>query len=84
MGACEPSTRPIGSLIVGGRVLVDENALSHKIRELLIASVSQEQRLAAVANENESVMGNNGLVHFELRSNKARFARTDRVKLLRD
>ncbi len=56
---------------VGGFSL-GENALGHQIGKLLVAGVAQEKRLAAVADENESVMGNSELVHVGLLADEAR------------
>jgi len=84
-GAREPAAGAIRSLLVGGWVLfVDEDTLGHEIGELLIAGVAQKQRLAAVADENEGVMGNSGFGHLGLSSREARFVRTDRVNRLHD
>ena len=55
----------VGSLLVGRRILVGENALGHQIGKLLVAFVAQKERLAAVADEDESVMRNGELVHSE-------------------
>ena len=44
----------------------------------------QEQRLAAVADENKSVMGNNRLARLGLCGGEARTGRTDSVKRLQD
>jgi len=72
MGARERATGTIGPLLVRRRVLFGENALGHQIGKHLIAGVAQEKRLAAVADENESVMRNSELVHAGLLTNDAR------------
>jgi hypothetical protein len=66
-------TGAIGSLFVGRGIVIDENALGHQIGKHLVAFVAQEKRLAAVADENESVMPNRELAHITLQKNDASF-----------
>ena len=73
VGAREGATGAIGSLFVGRRILVDENALGHQIGKLFVTFVAQKKRLAAVADENESVMRNSELAHITLQKNDATF-----------
>ena len=54
-------------------IVVDENALGHQIGKLFVTFVAQKKRLAAVADENESVMRNSELAHITLQKNDATF-----------
>ena len=56
IGACKRATGAIAPLLVGSRVLVDEDALGCQIGKLLVAFVPQKQRLTAVTDENKGVM----------------------------
>ena len=58
----------VGALLVGGRVfLVDEDPLGLEVEVLRVAFVAQNQRLAAVADENIGIMRNG---HFGHRSTR--------------
>src|SRR5271166_5568137 len=73
VGAREGATGAIGSLFVGWGIVIDENALGQQIGKLFVAFVAQKKRLAAVADENESVMRNSELAHITLQKNDATF-----------
>jgi hypothetical protein len=59
---------------VGRGIVIDENALGHQIGKLFVTFVAQKERLAAVADENESIMRNSELAHLTLQKNGAAFA----------
>jgi hypothetical protein len=61
---CPPGT--IGPLFMGGRVVVHENALGRQVDELLVAGVTQKQRLSTVTDKDECIMGKRELIHTEL------------------
>src|SRR5271166_4462316 len=64
-GAGEGAAGPVGPLLMGGRIVVDEHLLGDEIRELLVAFVTKEKRLAAVADENVRVVRNEGFAHLK-------------------
>lgn len=59
---------PVGSLLVGRRVLLGEDALGLQVGEFLIAGIAQEESFAAVTDEDEGVMRYCELVHIQLPS----------------
>jgi hypothetical protein len=61
--ALECAARPIAALLVCWRIIIDENPLSHEIRELFIACVAEKQRLVAITDENKRVMRDFELIH---------------------
>lgn len=67
---------PVGSLLVGRRVLLGEDALGLQVGEFLIAGIAQEESFAAVTDEDEGVMRYCELVHIQLpnESNAPRMA----------
>jgi hypothetical protein len=66
-GALEGATRAVRALFVRRRVIIDEDALGLEIRKPLVAGVAQEQRLTAIADEHEGVLGDVEFVHVGLR-----------------
>jgi hypothetical protein len=62
-GTLERTARPIAALLARGRVFVNVDAFGPEVWKLGIARVAQEQRLAAITNKHESVMGNRKLAH---------------------
>ena len=56
--AFEYSTRSIAALFVSRRVFIDENALGLQAWIPFVAGIAQEQGLAAIADEDESIVGN--------------------------
>ena len=61
--ARESAARLIRALLPRGRILIAQDPFSLEIEEFLIPFIAQEQRLAAVADENECVMGDVELCH---------------------
>jgi hypothetical protein len=55
-GALERAAWPIGALLVGGRVFVNEDALRYKIKELGVSSIAQKQCFSAISDEYESIV----------------------------
>jgi len=62
-GTLERTARPIAALLARRRVFVNVDAFSLEVWKLGIARIAQEQRLAAITNEHESVVGNLKLAH---------------------
>ena len=50
------ASRPVGSLFMGARVFVRHNLDGDEISEFLVSFVAEEQRLAAISDEDEGVM----------------------------
>jgi hypothetical protein len=55
---CDGSSRTIGALLTRWRIVLLENPLNNEIDVQCIAPVAQEKRLLAIANENETTVGN--------------------------
>ena len=53
----------VGALLMSRRILISKNLLSFQIGKFFVTIVAQEQRLAAVADENQGVVRNCELVH---------------------
>jgi len=66
MSGGEAAARPVASLFVRRGVRLGEHPLGHQTGKLRVAGVAKEQRLAAVADEDEGVVGKRELVHVEL------------------
>ncbi len=58
IGAREGAPGPIRSLVVSGGVFVGQNLDRDEIGEFFIPFIAKEQRLAAIADENEGVVRN--------------------------
>ena len=56
----------VGSLLMGWRVLLGEDALSLQVGELFITSIAHEEGFAPVTDEDDGVMRNCELVHIQL------------------
>jgi hypothetical protein len=65
--------RLVGALLVGRGIVVGENLFGLQIGKFLVAVVAQEQRLAPVADKNQTIVRNCDLVHISLLSSPARF-----------
>src|SRR5208337_4367510 len=63
MGAGEAAAGLVAPLIARHRIDIDENVFGDEIRELLVAVVTQEQRLASVPDKDDRVMRNIALAH---------------------
>ena len=70
--ALKAASGPVGTLLVGRRIFLGEDALDLQIGELLVAVIAQEKRLAAVADEHQGVMGDGELGHMKLPNDRAR------------
>ena len=57
------AARLVGALLAGRRIVVDEDTLGLEVGILLVARIAQEQRLAAVADENDGIVGNLDFAH---------------------
>jgi hypothetical protein len=57
------SAGAIRALLVRRGILIDKHALGHQIGEFLVAIVAYEQRLPAVADEDERIVWDNGFLH---------------------
>src|ERR1700686_2537037 len=56
--ALEAAARTVGALLMGGWIVIDKDPLGLQVRKFLVAGIAQEQCLAAVADQNESVVWN--------------------------
>jgi hypothetical protein len=56
--AGEAAARSVGALLMGRRVVIEEDALGLEVGVLLVTFIAQEQRLAPVADENNGIVWN--------------------------